>query len=97
MVNIASLPSTVTRVSGNFSHFMGGGFCADATNGDSKPAHSNATRIRDPLFIFGLMSYPDLPWGVSSGPVNFNLLSLQALAALGQTFRLSANLQARFP
>src|SRR5215475_14500468 len=89
VVNMASLPSTVTRVSGNFSHFMGGGgrfFCADATAGSArltpKLRQRSATKLLRLLVIFSLMPCTDLLCGDSRGPLN--LTNLQTFAAFGR-------------
>src|SRR5215468_3451119 len=84
VVNIASLPSTVTRVSGIFSHFTGGlgrFFCADAAAGSAKLAQRSATRLLRLRIIFSLVSCLDLLCGVSRGPLN--LTNLQTFAAFG--------------
>src|SRR5579859_509666 len=99
VVNIASLPSTVTRVSGIFSHFTGGGgrfFCADAAAGSARHAQRSATKLLRLLIIFSLMSCPDLLCGDSRGPLNH--INLQTFAAFSRRkFAFTQSTSAHWP
>src|SRR5215470_19947494 len=58
---MASLPSTVTRVSGSFSHLAGGNgafFCASALAGKTKLTHNSASKLLRLLVIFRLIFLP---------------------------------------